>query len=347
MTTEKPKPPTVAELLQQRKFDPNKSPAPEQIIFRIGGKKVGSLQNLVTFTGKQKNGKTRYIAATIAAGLTGNSIFQIQLRTPAHRHKIALFDTEQGEYDFYRLVAQIKDFTGLNELPATFDAFNTREDDPLTILKLIYEYLKQTPDCSVLVIDGLLDLVLDFNNVTESKKVTNYIKKITKQFNCLVIAVLHRGKGTDTTIGNIGSMADRLAQSVLKVEKNKERGTFVLSSDFMRSDEDFTPIEIWKTGNVWEETFHMPETETNPAPVRPLKPRPQDYEYQHHFERLQEIFTDGALLLDYEQLIKEIKEIYGVGRNWAVDCIKHLKSENLIYKTPDGYTTQAQKRMFK
>lgn len=338
----------IGELLSQRKFDPTREPQPEQVIFRIGGKKVGSLQNLVTFTGKQKNGKTRYIAATIAAALTGRQIFQIQLRTPANRHKVALFDTEQGDYDFYRLIKQIQEFTELPVIPPTFDAYNTREDDPISTLKMIYHYLEKNPDCSIIVVDGILDLILDFNNVSESKRLTNFIKKITKKFNCLFIGVMHRGKGTDTTIGNIGSMADRLAQSVLKVEKNKERGTFILSSDFMRSDEDFAPVEIWKVGHHWEETFHIPEPEpaATTAPVRPIKPKPQDYDYQHHFEKIQEIFTDG-FLIEYEQLIQAIKEVYGVGRNWAVDCIKHLKAENMVFRTPDGYTTQSQKKLFK
>ena len=334
----------LTSILNCRKFDPQKEPHPEQVIFKIGEKRVGSLQNLVTITGKQKNGKTRYVAAAIAAGLTGKNVFQIQLRTPAHRHKIALFDTEQGEYDFYKLVKQIHEFTGLQSLSPNFDAYNTREDDPITILRIVDHYLKNNPDCAVLVIDGILDLLIDFNNVAESKRLTNYFKKITKKYNVLVIGVIHRGKGSDTTIGNIGSMADRLAQSVLKVEKNKERNTFCLSSDFMRSDEDFSPVEIWKVGETWEETFHI-EEQPAAAPVRQLKAAPAEIDRLRHIISVNEIFEDSSILLNYEDLIKNIKEIYSVGRNWAVDCIKHLKNEQLIFRTNEGYTNTKQKTL--
>ena len=339
--TNRPKP-TLSELLNLRRYDPTKEPPHDTVIMQVGGRKVGSLQNLVTFTGKQKNGKSRYIAAAVAAGLTGAELFSISMKTPKGRPRVALFDTEQGEYDFYRQITQVRQFCGLSRIPATFDAFNTREDDPAVILKMMDHYLATTPECSILIVDGILDLLMDFNNVLESKRLINHLKRITKHYNILLIGVLHRGKGNDMTIGNIGSMADRLAQSVLKVEKT-ELNTFRLSSDFMRSDADFDPVEICNNNGHWEQTFATPETDAK-TPVRSIQPRPADYELGEHMAKIPAIFM-GADFLSYKQLTQEIKEVYGTGRNWAVECITHLQQEGLIYKTPEGYTHRKQTKI--
>lgn len=334
---------TIPQLLEQRRYDPNSEPQPEQVILKIGGKKVGALQNLVTLTGKQKNGKSRYIGATIAAGLTGSELFQIQLILPPRRRKICLFDTEQSDFDFSRSMKQVKQFAGAEVLPPTFEAFNTREDDPAIQIQMIETYLQNTPECSVIIVDGVLDLLMSYNNEEESKRLANFIKRCTKIYNCLMIGVLHRGKGNDLTIGHIGSMADRIAQSVLKVEKDKDRNTFTLSSDFMRSDEDFYPVQIWNNAGHWEETFAP--AETTDTKVKPLQKRPADYDIQDHRDNVRQIFN-GTDYLSYEDLAQLIKEVYTVGRNWAVECISYLRSEGLVYRHPKGYSTQSQAKIF-
>ena len=337
-------PQTPLEKLHQRRYDPNREPAPEQFLVRIGSRRVGSLQNLITFSGKQKQGKSRYVAATIAAAITGAEIFGISAQLPKSRPRVALFDTEQGDFDFYKQIKQIKQMAGLEELPATFDAFTLREDPPLGILKMIDAYLAGNPDCSLIFIDGILDLILDFNNVADSKKLANFLKLITKKYNCLAVGVMHRGKGNDTNIGNIGAMVDRLAQSVIKIEKT-EAGTFRMAPEFMRSDADFDPVEIFYNGTAWAQCYGPAPTETpDPAPVRKISNRPADIDALEHRQNVETIFSIGDFLT-YDQLIAGIKEIYGAGRNWAQECAKHLRFEGLIFRTGDGWTNRRQTKI--
>lgn len=339
--------PTTDQLLQARRYDPNRQPPSEQFILTIGGKKIGSLQNLVTITGKQKNGKSRYVAAVIASGLAGKDIFEISLRLPANRSRIALFDTEQSEYDFYKQIRTIKELSGLTELPANFDAFNTREDDPYTTLQMLTRYLTTNPDCSLVFFDGLLDLLISFNDERDSKKLINLIKKITKQNNCLLVGVLHRGKGNDLTLGHLGSMADRVAQSVLKVEKNKERNTFCLSSEFLRSDEDFTPIEIMRSGNEWQQTFHIPADEWKPSGegiVRSMKPKPHEIPAEEYHQKKPVIFADSDPLT-YKELLQGIQEVFGTGRNWAVAAATHMREQGIIFRIDGKYTINPQRKI--
>lgn len=338
-------PKTIAELLNARRYDPNRQPIPEQVVLRINGRRVGSVQNIITLSGKQKQGKSRYLAAIAAAAITGADIFSISVAPPSGRNRVAIFDTEQGEYDFYRQIEQVKKIAGVSHLPAFFDAYTCREDSPVNILKMVNAYLTQHPDCALLFLDGILDLLLDFNNVAESKRLANFLKRISKQHNCLIVGVMHRGKGNDTSIGNIGSMIDRLAQSVLKVEKT-EAGTFRLAAEFMRSDIDFDPVEIYHNGQDWQQVYGAaPGVEIPPAPVRKIMPRPQEIEPLEHRQNVETIFSSIGDFITYDQLIKGIKELYGVGRNWAVDCCKHLRFEGLIFHTGDGWTNKRQTKI--
>lgn len=332
------------ELLQQRRYDPNKQPPKEQVVFLIDSKNIGTLQNFVTITGMQKSGKTTFMSAMLAAAITGEEKIRIRIKLPAEKYKVSYWDTEQGDYDFYKTIDRVKSFCNTDELPAHFDSYNVREDDPADILPLIDEYLKNSPRCGLLVIDGILDLINSFNDEAESKRLVNFLKKITKKGDLLCICTLHKGKTTSNTLGHLGSMADRAAQSVLQVEKNKDKGTFILKADYLRSADDIDPIEIHfnKNNNTWEETFYNPEQD---AKVKPLQLRPQDFSRDQHTMCLIRVFSLQEFY-SYKDLVQNIKEEYGYGDNWAKDCIKYLKTEGMLFKTIEGYTNRQQQKLF-
>ena len=177
----------------------------------------------------------------------------MKVHLPTDRRKICYFDTESSDYDFYRQIGKIKGFSELNQLPPYFDAFQVREDSSHDIKKLIDRYLELNLDCSVLVIDGLLDLLTDSNDTTESSLLTKWLKKITKIYNILVITVLHQSKSNLSTTGHIGSASDRFAQSTLDIVKDKDKSTYVLTSRFMRSDSDFDPITLMNFNGVFQQ----------------------------------------------------------------------------------------------
>ena len=188
-------------------------------------------------------------------------VLGIKLTTPADRPKIAYVDTESSQYDFYRQMERIKNFALINRLPDKLDAFSFREDMPGRIRKLIEQYLQDTPSCSVIVVDGLLDLCLDYNSEIETRKLTNWFKKITKIYNVLMIGVLHLGKNGGESLGHLGSNTDRWAQSTLIIEKNKENKQFILKPKYLRSSEDFEPIALMNFDGRWQQVPYLqPET---------------------------------------------------------------------------------------
>lgn len=242
-----------AELLTARKFNPDKAPPPEDVILTIGSKTVGTAQNYVVYSGQAKAGKSTYLSATIASAFLPQvfDVFGIKLNMPPGRNVVAYFDTESSQYDFWRTMVRIRNLAKLDKFPLGLEAFCTREDGPKVIRNAIWTYLENTPDCAVIVVDGLLDLCMDYNDPVETRRLTNWLKLVTAKFNVLLITVLHLSKGIGETLGHLGSNTDRWAQSTLLVEKNKEAKQFILRPKFMRSDEDFEPVAIAK----WEDRF--------------------------------------------------------------------------------------------
>jgi len=246
----------VYQQLLSRKYDPDYIPPLDFKTVTIKNKTVATLQNFLVLSGLPKTGKSLFLSAFIASALHPSEFFNIKINFPDNRRRICYIDTESSSYDFYRQMERIKKFISLNRMPENLDAFAVREDHHVKIMQYIEQYLLNTSECAVLVIDGLLDLIANFNSEEESKSLIQWIKRITKQYNCLIITVIHLGKKDNQTLGHLGSMADRYAQSTLLIEKDKEQQCFTLSSKFMRSDEDFDPISIkYMNGNYHEYNY--------------------------------------------------------------------------------------------
>jgi hypothetical protein len=257
------------ELLNARKYDRNKTPRPQHVAMTIDEKTIGTLGSYAVFTGLPKTGKSTFISAAIGSAYlpTYQDNFSIKIHLPADRPRLCYFDTESAEYDFYRQIDKIKKFCLKSKLPEEIDAFNTREDDPKLIRRLIVEYLKKTPDCSILVIDGFLDLCFNYNDETETRLLTNWFKKITKEYKIFLIGVLHTGKGgNNDTLGHLGSNTDRWANSTILIEKDKQRGIFVMKAKFLRSAPDFEPIAIADFNGQF---MRVPYADQNADEVKP------------------------------------------------------------------------------
>jgi hypothetical protein len=335
----------IDDLLFNRAYDPNKEPPPNQIVFRIEQKNIGSLQNIVTITGLPKNGKGKFIAGIAAAALSRQEVFSMSIRLPEGKQGVALWDTEQSDYDFYKSMETIKKLAGIDTFPPHFHAFNVREDEPMNILKMIDRYLQLNENCGLLILDGMLDLLTSYNDEAESKRLVNILKRWSKLYNLLIPAVLHRGKSSSTTVGHLGSMADRASQSILIVEKVKERNTFQLRPDFLRSADDFTPIEIYYNNHShqWEQTDYIPSEEDQK--VKRMILSPPEINREVHSANVMRIFNSEDLQ-SYDLLVQNIREIYAQGREWARKCIPFLMQEGLLFKTQHGYTREKKTRLF-
>ena len=115
---------------------------------------------------------------------------------------------------------------------------------------------------SVLIIDGILDLIQNYNDETESRNLMDWLKFVTAENNMLIICCIHLGKKDNHTLGHLGSMVDRYAQSVLEIVKDRENNVFMLKPKWLRSAPDFLPVCIQKAGNGYIQVNMPPPAQT-------------------------------------------------------------------------------------
>lgn len=242
------------ELLNVRSFVRDYTPPPENVILKIRDAVVGTLGNFICFSGLPKAGKSTFINALIASPYTTfKSLFGMSLHLPPDRPFIAYFDTESAINEFYKNIDRIKYFTENKKVPIELHAFQLRQDNHETIKLMLDVYLEHNKFTSVVIIDGLLDLMLNFNDEKESKLLIDYFKVITMKYNILIVGVLHTGKKENNTIGHLGSAVDRYAQSIVEVVKDKVNNLFLLKSKMLRSSQDFNDIAIMWNGHEYVE----------------------------------------------------------------------------------------------
>jgi RecA-family ATPase len=243
----------IDEQLYQRAYLNNYQPSADVCVMKIGGKVIGSLQNIVCFSGLPKAGKSTFLNGCIAAAYLPYSVFTMSMHMPEGRKTVCYIDTESSEYDFYRSIDRIKTMAEYQAMPHEFTAYRFRDLAPKAIIEYTEYILFKRPDCSVMVIDGLLDCLMNYNDEVESRHLINWLKRITTQYNVLLIGVVHTGKKDGMTLGHFGSMIDRYCQSVLTVEKDSKTATFELKAKFLRSDIPFDPVVIQNDMGVFRQ----------------------------------------------------------------------------------------------
>lgn len=299
-------------------------------LIKIQGRTIGTEGNFITISGMPKSRKTTFAFIAAAAALLQKPIFDIEVNLRSDEH-ILLIDTEQSIFDFSRQIKTLKYLIGEKKLPQNFSAYLFRKYEPKQILESLYALmLEKRP--KVVILDNLTELVINPNDVIESKTIVQFLKKITAEFNCVVICLLHLGKMSLNTLGNLGSYSDRSAQSTLKVTKDAGTQISYLEPVTLRSDGDFNPIGIFFN----QETNHYEKT--NDAQQKPTKKTIfDDLTEADHKAKLNLIFAGKEL--SYGELIEEIKRFYGVGTNLSKQKIlpfllqnNYLTNNKGIYK---------------
>lgn len=226
----------------------NKDAEPDynKFVLFAGGKRIGSVGNFISITGKPKTRKTAFANAIISSAIIGNEQLGFGVRLPIGKNNIILIDTEQDTNDILFSVNRIKNQLKISEINkySNFKIYSACLLTSQEIVKLISAILNENKKVGLLVIDGLLDLLDDMNDISESKKLCMQLKTWANVNQCLIITILHQSKSTGFSIGHLGSFVDRKAQAVLSVEKEKDETVSTIYPSMMRSDANFNPISI-------------------------------------------------------------------------------------------------------
>lgn len=196
--------------------------APPVAIY-IGDSPACTFGNFSASIGKPKGKKTFNVSAMTAAAMTGRTILNYRGNMPPDQNRVLYFDTEQSSYHAFRVFQRIAILAELDnaEVKDRIRYFALRKHSVEERIGIIDYLIRTSEGVGLVIIDGIRDLMHDINNPKESTSVVNHLMKWTEEFNLHIHTIIHQNKGDEHARGHIGTEINNKAETVLRVEKDK------------------------------------------------------------------------------------------------------------------------------
>lgn len=187
-------------------FDTTTEPEPPDYLLEINGVGVMPRGGLTVVSGEKKNGKTSFLTAMVATMMSGRDFGTMRRRTAPG--KILWVDTEQSSNDmsfaFERLFRQacipLRDDSKKHD----FYILKTRPLAPVQREQVLRDAVEQLQP-SVVIVDGIRDLIEDFNDVTQSHYITTEVLRMLDQHPHMnVVCVIHTNPDSTRLRGHLG-----------------------------------------------------------------------------------------------------------------------------------------------
>lgn len=312
----------------------------DQYMLEIANTGFFAKGDLSAIKAKPKNGKTNAIAIMAAALLKG---FWGPLVCRITNSKILWIDTEQRRGDALRVYLRTLKLAGLSKKD-DFERFQmfalrpfTSEDKMKSMKELIKDF---QPD--IVFIDGIVDIMYNFNDVEESKKVIDELMRMsTKEEsgkNLSIVCVLHTNKATEdhNMRGHLGTMLTQKAGTVLEVTKNKN-GIFTVSNTESRNKE----VPEWSfrfddNGDIVDATFMVEQAAKEKKEKREAeKMAKSETEKQKLIQTMKDIIRKHGGKIERTIFRNELIEITGRALSTANGDIRTYINAGIIKQIQD------------
>ena len=212
------------EKLQQAKIDPFETILTPPSILTIDGVSYGTLGNFSCITGKSKSKKTFFLTMLIASVLDDENSFP-RFKSEVPNSIVLHFDTEQSKYHTQLVAKRVVNLLEQREITSNYSCYCLRPFSSEERIDLIEEAIYSTKNLKLVIIDGIADLIIGYNNEDEAIKVISKFMKWTAERNIHIITVVHQNKGDNNAKGHLGSLILQKAETVLSIEKDGEIST--------------------------------------------------------------------------------------------------------------------------
>lgn len=285
--------------------------APLVYLMFIGEAPLFPLGDFSLIIGKAKSKKTRFLVWVV---------IQIMLKNA----KCIWFDTEQSRGHAQAILRLITAGSGDN-----IEYYCLRPNSPEDRLKLIESRLNTIESGSIIVIDGVRDLVTDINDPKQATDCATWLMKITAEKNIHIINVLHQNKGDANARGHLGTELTNKATTVISVEKDSKNPEYSTVTPEYSRDIPFEPF-MFKIGESG--TIEIEEIAISSESRKTITPFSIDLDV--HGELAKEIFLKKNSY-GYKELITQIKLSFDkigkpIGDNKAKDMLTHWMNQAII-----------------
>ena len=311
---------------ERYKIDLSKTYSEPSYLIKSGG--VGTIPrgDIIAVKAKSKHGKTFLcsIFAAVAMGAEWGNLSAAEKDC-----KVMFIDTEQNEKNVARVARRIHAIAGIDihKNSGRLLCYALRKMEMNKRWQFISDRVSEEhPD--LLIIDGIADLIADFNNITESQEIIEKLMATSAEFNLSIIFVLHTNKSKEDNNmkGHLGTMAVQKCSDVFEVVKNV--ATFNVSVSECRN------IPISNFSFILDNDGVPHPSETFKQVQAAEKSAVKEAKLKQTFA---EIFS-GNQELSYSDLIPLVKLHFAVQDRQAGNKIAEAKEIGVIKVQGDKYT---------
>jgi len=280
-----------------------------QPLFSIGENMLFSRGNISCVSGSAKSRKTFCVGLFAAQFLECNDTFSV-----------VIFDTEQSAYHAQRSAKRIHlslkwDDTHNNDRLRVFRLRELSVEQRIDFVNGVIE--KYKPD--LIFLDGVRDLLHNFNDISESSNIVNMLMRLSSQTNSHICCVMHLNKGDNNLRGHACGELQNKAESVITVE---------------RIDDFTSEVTPKYCRNIDFEKFYFRVNRDGlPEYCEPALNQKNADKYRELFD---EIFKANKTL-SYSELTNKIMQIVNIKIDMAKKKIKAAVDLNVIAKNEIGY----------
>lgn len=264
MVNKIPAPPTGEATLDSKFersfFDDTVAYKEPPFLFEFKGVGFSPLGGIQALSGQKKNGKSIFASILMATALSsGSSTSRFATRFPGlrlrqstinllgHEPRVLYVDTEQEKENTDKVIerakwlAEMESHVHNDRLTIQWLRAIPEDEDPADYRKqaILYAIDKVHPD--LVLIDGIRDLVHDFNDIDESSKLINELMALSTKHNMCVWCTLHmnpRPSNDDESKmrGHLGTELGNKASDVFTMKKKKDKAIGLITFTMQQLD---------------------------------------------------------------------------------------------------------------
>lgn len=273
---------------------------------------------------KAKQGKTHAVLCLIAGLLNGEFM---AIKSLIENPKICFFGTEEHRRSTQNLGKKVHKLCNWDskENSDRFFVYSLRAMEAKERVEFIREaIIEEKPD--IVFIDGVRDLLVDFNNITDSINLVSLLLKLAEENDCAIVNVIHTNKSfSDSNMrGHLGTELLNKCSDVLEVEKS---GSII---NVEETDCRNIPTGKWAFSFDKEGLLVKAEIKSKEEKVS-IKKEDRIEKIKKHFTK---IFENGKSL-NYSELRDVYMEVANVKVDASNKHIKEMVTLNIIEKNED------------
>lgn len=327
----------LRQMLRETRIQTDTEVPPEEYSLSVDEKGIFALRDIHAIKAKQKAGKTTALKVMMAALLSGELF---RMKSLLEKPKILFFDTEQSRTDTKQIILDVAQMTGLpsDVIDSQVSLHSLRRIDQEQLLPLLETALEDEKP-QVVMLDGIVEFVASFNDETESKQLIKDLLKLSDQYNCAIVCVLHTNKADEdhNMRGHLGTMLAQKSATVL--ECVKEKGSSVITVKCSEARHEEMPewsITFDAEGRIVDADEQRRQLlEQRKAEQQQKRQEALDKEKQERLEKCLHILTEKGGVISRKQLTEILVNVLDRKRPTVATYISEWLKDGSIVEVND------------